>query len=48
MMTLSTNDDLEYLPLTFLWQGQVCFPVFYMGNFMELVEDVGAKVNKYS
>ena len=39
--------------LTFLWQGQICFLVLHLGKcllkeFMDFVEDFGAKVNKYS
>ena len=42
-----SNDDLG-LTLTFLWQCQICFLVFIWEEFMELIEDFSAKVNKHS
>ena len=34
--------------MTILWQAQICFPGFQWEELMELVEDLGAKVIKYS
>ena len=31
-----------------LWLDLSCFSAFILEEFMELVEDLGAKINKYS
>ena len=42
-----SNDDIG-LTLTFLCQDQICFLGFHREEFLELVEDLGAKVNQCS
>ena len=41
---ICSNDYIK-LTYTFLWQDQF-FPGFHKGKFMEVVEDMEAKVNK--
>ena len=43
-----SNDDY-WLALTFLWQGRkFALQAFTREGIIELVDDLGAKVNKYS
>ena len=42
------SDNDIGLTLIFLWQDHICFQGFHMEEFMELVEDLGAKVHKCS
>ena len=43
-----SHDDFGLTLTFFLWQGQICFLSFEWEEFMELVEDLGEKVNEYS
>ena len=41
-----SNDELG-LTMIFLWQDYICFPALgHLEEFIELLRDLGAKVNK--
>ena len=42
-----SNDDFG-LTFIFLWQDKICYSGFQWEEFLDCVEDLGAKVNKCS